>query len=312
MGTFKELQETLDFSDVSIACGNANTAGVDVQIIRAHKIILASYSSVFKDILRKQINAADPFIYLKDVTFDNLNAIIDFMYKGEVFVSESNLDSFLIVAHELKVQGLFGKALNNIKSASAGYEEVTGLPLKDIKEVINFTDSSQISEDLTNTSSKLLFEQETLLNRNSDNILNDLEVDTIKEETENDGKDFCDTSIINGVNECTVEDLISKTNEKYVSGHRSRLISKCKVCGKKARTDYIKEHITLKHGEMLKKELEPIDEYIADIGKNVVDGTKTRKFLACTICSKDVRSDYIRRHIRNQHEDVLAAKLNET
>lgn len=47
-----------------------------------------------------------PIIILKDVPFDHLQAILEYMYAGEVNVSQDQLTTFLKTADRLKVKGL--------------------------------------------------------------------------------------------------------------------------------------------------------------------------------------------------------------
>merc|ERR1719309_1588569 len=45
-------------------------------------------------------------VYLKGILKSELENIIDFLYNGETFVTQEELNSFLITAQELKVKGL--------------------------------------------------------------------------------------------------------------------------------------------------------------------------------------------------------------
>ena len=94
---FRELREDKDFFDVTLACEDDQ--------IEAHKMILASCSPFFRNILRKNPHS-HPLLYMKGVTQRELKAILDFMYHGEVQVAQEDLNSFLAVAEELKVKGL--------------------------------------------------------------------------------------------------------------------------------------------------------------------------------------------------------------
>ncbi|CAG2062272.1 unnamed protein product, partial [Timema podura] len=47
-----------------------------------------------------------PIIILKDVPYTHLQAILEFMYAGEVNVSQEQLPAFLKTADRLKVKGL--------------------------------------------------------------------------------------------------------------------------------------------------------------------------------------------------------------
>merc|ERR1712156_1141584 len=101
--SFKELRESSEFFDVSLGC---SLKGGGARILRAHQMILVSYSTVFRDMLREHPNKKDPMIYLKGISFLELGSILDFMYNGEVNISQPNLSSFLAVAEELQIKGL--------------------------------------------------------------------------------------------------------------------------------------------------------------------------------------------------------------
>ncbi|KAJ8979290.1 hypothetical protein NQ317_004435 [Molorchus minor] len=47
-----------------------------------------------------------PIIILKDVAYSHLQAILEFMYAGEVNVSQEQLPAFLKTVDKLKVKGL--------------------------------------------------------------------------------------------------------------------------------------------------------------------------------------------------------------
>ncbi len=44
-------------------------------------------------------------IFLKDVRYDDLRAVVDFIYKGEVSVPHEQLETFLCTAKALKIKG---------------------------------------------------------------------------------------------------------------------------------------------------------------------------------------------------------------
>ena len=48
-----------------------------------------------------------PVIYLRGVKYRDLQNLLDFMYQGQVDISEENLPSFLQVAEDLNVRGLY-------------------------------------------------------------------------------------------------------------------------------------------------------------------------------------------------------------
>ena len=72
---FGSLREEKEFADVTLACE-------DGQQVEAHKVILAASSPFFKNLLKRNRHP-HPLIYMKGGKFENLLAIIDFLYCGE-------------------------------------------------------------------------------------------------------------------------------------------------------------------------------------------------------------------------------------
>merc|ERR1719336_3598320 len=68
-------------------------------------MVLSACSSYFEQLF---INFTEPnqIVILKDTSFLDISAIIDFMYKGEINVSQDRLSSLLKTAENLKVKGL--------------------------------------------------------------------------------------------------------------------------------------------------------------------------------------------------------------
>ena len=87
-----------DFSDVTLACD-------DDDVFPAHRVILSAGSSFFENVLRKSGGYPHPYIYLRGMQKEHLEAILGFLYKGETSVQKINLDSFLALARELGVRG---------------------------------------------------------------------------------------------------------------------------------------------------------------------------------------------------------------
>jgi len=83
--------------DVTIACDGLN--------LKAHKMVLSACSPYFQSMF---YNTPDkhPVVFLKDVRYDEMKALLEFMYRGEVSVDQENLSSLLKVAEGLKIKGL--------------------------------------------------------------------------------------------------------------------------------------------------------------------------------------------------------------
>ncbi|CAB4059459.1 unnamed protein product [Lepeophtheirus salmonis] len=86
-----------DFFDVTLACGSKH--------IKAHKVILSACSSFFRSLI-KSIPHQHPLLYLRGIDFNHLESVLCFMYNGEVRIKPHELDQFLSIAQELKVNGL--------------------------------------------------------------------------------------------------------------------------------------------------------------------------------------------------------------
>merc|ERR1719186_677508 len=73
--------------------------------VKAHKVILSACSPFFKNILIKNPHQ-HPLIYLKGISSEDFQAIIKFMYLGQVEFSHEYLNDFMSAAKELEVSGL--------------------------------------------------------------------------------------------------------------------------------------------------------------------------------------------------------------
>jgi len=104
---FKELREDKSFFDVTLAC--------DDEQMLAHKVILSACSPFFRNILRRNPHQ-HPLLYLKGVKYTDLQAVLNFMYHGEVNVAQEELNSFLAVAEDLRVKGLTQNTSENLNS----------------------------------------------------------------------------------------------------------------------------------------------------------------------------------------------------
>ncbi|XP_014488009.1 PREDICTED: protein tramtrack, beta isoform-like isoform X4 [Dinoponera quadriceps] len=94
---FDTLRTDEDLVDVTLSCEGKR--------IRAHKMLLSACSTYFRDLF-KENPCQHPIIIFRNVKFDDLAALVDFMYQGEVNVVQEQLASFLTTAELLAVQGL--------------------------------------------------------------------------------------------------------------------------------------------------------------------------------------------------------------
>ena len=79
----------------------------DEQHIAAHKLVLSASSEFFKNIIKKAKHSI-PMIYLSGFKSKDLYLVMDYIYQGEVQILQTDLDGFLNVAQQLKIEGLIG------------------------------------------------------------------------------------------------------------------------------------------------------------------------------------------------------------
>merc|ERR1712129_299703 len=96
--TFQALQTDEAFTDVTLASG-------DGKQLKAHKVILSSASSFFKTILIQNPHQ-HTWAFLKGVEMKHIEALLNFIYSGQVEIRDEDLADFLAAAHDLKIDGL--------------------------------------------------------------------------------------------------------------------------------------------------------------------------------------------------------------
>nr|XP_023016089.1 sex determination protein fruitless-like isoform X5 [Leptinotarsa decemlineata] len=102
--------------DVTLACNG--------ETFKAHQTILSACSPYFETIFIQNAHP-HPIVFLKDVNYNEMKALLDFMYKGEVNVSQNLLPMFLKTAEALQIRGLTD---NNSLSKN---EELSEVPRRD-------------------------------------------------------------------------------------------------------------------------------------------------------------------------------------
>ena len=85
---FGVLRNDKEFSDVTLACEDGTQ-------VETHKVILASSSPFFMEILKKNRHP-HPLIYMRGIKAENLVAIVDFLYYGEANVYQEHLNDSLL------------------------------------------------------------------------------------------------------------------------------------------------------------------------------------------------------------------------
>jgi chemotaxis protein histidine kinase CheA len=125
--SFSEMRDESDFFDVRVACLDEKSV---MKTLPAHRVVLSACSPVFKELLRVMGRTGDskgPLIFLRGISYHEMEAVLDFMYNGQTKVQHTDLDAFLAAAEELKIKGLTTNTGN--QSGSSG-ESTSGTSRK--------------------------------------------------------------------------------------------------------------------------------------------------------------------------------------
>ncbi|XP_022919048.1 protein abrupt-like isoform X2 [Onthophagus taurus] len=105
--------------DVTLAAGG--------RTFHAHKVVLCAASPFLLDLL-KSTSCKHPVVMLAGVQASDLEALLEFVYRGEVSVDSSQLPSLLQAAHCLNIQGLSpaqSESVNSLKTTPNKTQELT-------------------------------------------------------------------------------------------------------------------------------------------------------------------------------------------
>jgi len=109
VSSFDDFRTDQAFVDVTLVC--------DGKYIKAHRIILSSSSPFFSDLL-KAAPCSHPFIVLpSEVLREDLDKILQFVYRGQVTVIHERLKRFLRTATLLKIRGLVENSVQDNEDA---------------------------------------------------------------------------------------------------------------------------------------------------------------------------------------------------
>ncbi|GAB0097912.1 hypothetical protein DMENIID0001_135940 [Sergentomyia squamirostris] len=132
---FPQMLSGRRFVDVILACEGRR--------IHCHRVVLAACSRYFSDLLDETPAQYSVIILPKDVKFWMIQALVDFMYSGEVSVHEENFEELVKCAELLEIQGF--KRVPTVESQqepekeSEDQEIVTEFKVEDVDalEILN-------------------------------------------------------------------------------------------------------------------------------------------------------------------------------
>lgn len=108
---FEEMYRNERLVDVILSCSDGQ--------LQAHKLVLAASSPYFSNLFNKLQNPFHyPVIIIKDMNFEDLRLIVDFIYKGQLTLSLEKLNSLTKSAENLQING-FSTNLSGGSSSSS-------------------------------------------------------------------------------------------------------------------------------------------------------------------------------------------------
>ena len=240
ISAFGTLREDREFADVTLACE-------DGQQVEAHKVILASSSPFFLNLLRRNKHP-HPLIYMRGLKSEDLVAMVDFLYFGEANVPQIDLESFLAIADQLKLDGLTGP------TSDYGQEQTVrqSFPKRNIELEENGIQSGWNGRN------------SSPIKQTSTEALKDMD-DAIKKDPRIVGKEYVPPSELDdsikdrvvmqknfyGALNLEVQSMMEMTQNTIKNGQAKRHSYQCKVCGKEGHGSNIKKHIEANHLEGL-------------------------------------------------------------
>jgi len=243
--SFRELLDTGTLFDVTLV-------SEDEEHVEAHRVILASGSTFFRNILCK-IKHPKPFIYLKGIKKDELKQIMDFVYTGEATVAKDQLENFLESARDLKIKGLEKKADIKIENTQPDLK----IPCLETPMFFN-TETVQMQDDKPTYESKEMFASK----ENSDSneiITKSLRTTNLK------NKIMEGITKIDGLWHCTYCSKIFDTRARaseHVETHLDGFSHTCGICNKSTKTTKaLKKHIERVHSYKFSDYLKVINNH---------------------------------------------------
>ncbi|XP_030388097.1 longitudinals lacking protein, isoforms N/O/W/X/Y isoform X12 [Scaptodrosophila lebanonensis] len=110
--TLISVFDTLLENETLVDC----TLAAEGKFLKAHKVVLSACSPYFATLLQEQYDK-HPIFILKDVKYQELRAMMDYMYRGEVNISQDQLAALLKAAESLQIKGLSDNRTGNAATA---------------------------------------------------------------------------------------------------------------------------------------------------------------------------------------------------
>ncbi|KAH8368800.1 hypothetical protein KR084_007434 [Drosophila pseudotakahashii] len=147
---FPQLLAGQRFVDVTLACEGTQ--------VHCHRLVLAACSTYFEAILAEHPCKHPVIILPREIKLWEIQALVDFMYKGEVNVTQAGLGQLLRCAEQLQIRGLYGSeaTINYKKLHQASLEAGAKDPVVGTQRSIKHMDSMETDDAATNSTTSTI------------------------------------------------------------------------------------------------------------------------------------------------------------
>ena len=255
----QELFHEKHFADVTLVSDDGTQ-------LTAHKVILSACSSLLKNLLLNNPHP-HPLLFMRGIKKGHLLSILQFMYCGEVRIPRDDIDEFLYICKDLKVEGLDSSfdinldGTDEMKNMDNEKQENTEAIMQD-----DVNQGSEANSDHNDDSDVESTEFNTLTNID---FVEDIEVNQLIEP--NNGLYSCD--------ECDMKTVRRSSLKTHKDSIHGGIRYECDKCDYKAtKLGNLRRHKHVKHED-------PKYSYF------------------CNHCEyKATQKEYLDRHMQSQHE----------
>ena len=236
--SFRDLRGDKEFTDITLACE-------DGKLLDAHKVVLASSSPFFMQLLEK-IKQPEPFLYMRGLKSAHLAAVLDFLYCGEANIFQDDLDSFLALAEEFQLKGLTESTRDEEEPVEEKAKTKIVLQNKENVERKTLNASHWNSKSVLSKGSN-----DTRLALTNEKIsidLQDLDTQIRSMFTKSDARTSNGQGSLATCNICGKEGALKLMPQHIEANHITGVSHTCEVCGKVSRSrDSLRKHKTAHH-----------------------------------------------------------------
>lgn len=195
------LQQRGEFVDMTLAA--------DGHHVKVHKMVMSLVSPYIKELI-SSADCAHPVIFLNQISFKTLCAILEYIYTGEVLVEKENLNSFVLAGKALHIKGLKDMSVQHTMSVTnpTSQQNTKDMSVKDEKDLI------KVAPINVNKDQNM---HEVYINEDISNM------DEVMDNTYDDSMEQNDYCIDNKIQESTPESMSQTPTIQYTISNQGNL-----------------------------------------------------------------------------------------